>query len=85
VHSRLFDEELVILNLAKGQYYALDDVGARLWSGLEAGRTIEEIAQEVVAHHDVAFDRALTDLVALGEELIAQGLMVCVERRDSKR
>jgi hypothetical protein len=79
VHARLFDEELVILDLAKGEYFALDKVGAHLWSGLEAGRTPEQIALEIVAEYDVTFDRALTELVALGDELVAHGLMVRTE------
>ena len=83
VHARLFDEELVILDLAKGEYFALDDVGTRLWSGLLAGRTIEEIAQEVIAEYDVPLDRALSDLTGLGDELLAKGLMVCDESTGS--
>ena len=76
VHARLFDEELVILDLAKGEYYALDRVGACLWSGLQAGRSIDAIAREIVAEYDVTFERALDDLVALGDDLVAKGLMV---------
>ena len=76
VHARMFDEELIILDLAKGEYFAMDNVGARLWSGLEAGRTIDQIAKDVVAEYDVDLDRAMTDLVTLGDELMALGLMV---------
>jgi hypothetical protein len=79
VHARMFDEELVILDLAKGEYFALDPVGAHLWSGLEAGRTLEQIAGEIAAEYDVTLDRALAELVALGDELVAQGLMVSTE------
>lgn len=84
VHARLFDEELVILDLAKGEYFALDDIGTRLWSGLLAGRTIEQIAQEVVAEYDVPLDRALSDLTGLGDELLAKGLMVRDEGTGSR-
>jgi Coenzyme PQQ synthesis protein D (PqqD) len=80
VHARQFDEELIILDLAKGEYFALDAVGARLWTGLEAGRTVEQIAQQVVAEYDVELDTVLADLVALGDELVAQGLIVRDER-----
>ena len=76
VHTRLFDDELVILDLTKGEYFALDQIGARLWIGLEAGRTIEQIAQEVVAEYDVGLERALTDLAVLGDKLVSQGLLV---------
>jgi hypothetical protein len=82
VHARLFDEELVILDLAKGEYFSLDHVGARLWSGLEGGRTIGQIAQDVAAEYDVEYDRAVADLVALGDDLVAKGLMVPDERTD---
>jgi hypothetical protein len=76
VHSRLFDDELVILDLAKGEYFALNEVGARLWSGLEAGRSVEDVAREVVAEYDVDIDRVMTDFLALGDALIARGLLV---------
>jgi hypothetical protein len=76
VHARLFDEELVILDLAKGEYFALDQVGARLWSGLAAGRSVEDIAREIVDEYDVALERVVADLTALTDELVARGLMV---------
>jgi hypothetical protein len=85
VHARLFDQDLIILDLAKGEYFALDDVGARLWSGLEAGRAIEAIAQEIVSEYDVPIERALADLVALGDALVAQGLLVRTSAGESAR
>jgi hypothetical protein len=80
VHARIFDDELVILDLAKGEYFSLDPVGTLLWAGLEAGRAIEQIAEDVVSKYDVEPRRALVDLIALGDELVALGLMVRDER-----
>jgi Coenzyme PQQ synthesis protein D (PqqD) len=80
VHARLFDDELVILDLARGEYFALDPIGARLWSGLQTGKAIGEIAREIVAEYDVEFDTALADLTALGDDLVARGLLVHEER-----
>ncbi|MGA7119472.1 MAG: PqqD family protein [Polyangiaceae bacterium] len=85
VHARLFDEELVILDLAKGEYFALDRVGASLWSGLQAGRTIDQIAKDITAEYDVTLERVLADLVALGDDLVAKGLMVPDVRADEPR
>ncbi|HZU84816.1 MAG TPA: PqqD family protein [Polyangiaceae bacterium] len=82
VHTRLFDDELVILDLAKGQYFSLDPIGVLLWSGLEAGRPIEQIAADVATQYDVDASRALADLIALGDELVAEGLMVQDDRAD---
>jgi hypothetical protein len=76
VHTRLFDGELVILDLARGEYLALDAIGSLLWAGLEAGRSESEIAQSVVDEYDVSFENALADLQSLARELVDRGLFV---------
>ncbi len=75
VHARLFDGEMVVLHLDRGEYYALNEIGTELWSGLESGKTLAEIADSVVARFDVARDRALADLTELCNELLARGLV----------
>jgi len=76
VHARAFDEELVILDLQGGEYYALDPIGTMLWQGLASGQTIEEIAADVVREFDVTRERAIADLVALADDLLTRGLLV---------
>jgi hypothetical protein len=79
VHARAFDDELVLLDLAAGEYFALDAIGARLWQRLGAGSTIEDVAREIVDEYDVGPDRALADLVSLADELVARGLVLPVK------
>jgi hypothetical protein len=76
VHTRTFDGELVILDLAHGEYFALDPIGSRLWVALEQGRTIEQVAAEVVKEYDVSPETAAADLQALLEDLVRRGLLV---------
>ena len=76
VHSRMFAGELVILDMERGEYFALNEIGAALWSGLEAGKPLEEIAQEVVTRFDVALPQALADLRALCDDLLEHRLLV---------
>ena len=76
VHTRLFDGELVILDMARGEYLSLDAIGSRLWAGLEAGKSIEDVAAEVVAEYEVSVEQATADLEALTEELLELGLVV---------
>jgi hypothetical protein len=78
VHTREFDGELVILDLERGEYLALDAIGRALWSGLEKGRTVEQVAADVVAEYDVTLERATADLDALARDLLARGLFVAV-------
>jgi Coenzyme PQQ synthesis protein D (PqqD) len=79
VHTRLFDGELVILDLAKGEYLALDPIGSRLWRGLEDGRSVAQVAQEVVDEYDVSIEQATRDLQELVDEFLARGLFVLDE------
>jgi hypothetical protein len=83
VHARAFDDELVILDLAKGNYFALDPIGTCLWRGLETGADITQVAREVAAEYDVGFDRVLADLAKLVDELVALGLLV--EKGDTEQ
>jgi hypothetical protein len=76
VHARRFDDETVILDLARGEYLALDAIGSVLWEGLEAGLSIEDIARRVASEYDVTFERARADLEELTAELVARGLFV---------
>jgi hypothetical protein len=75
VHVRTFDGELVILDLARGDYFGVNEVGARLWIGLVAGRTPREIAMEIHGDYEVSPELLLADLVSLTHELIARGLV----------
>jgi hypothetical protein len=76
VHTRLFDGELVILDLEKGDYYALDEIGTALWHGLAAGKTVEQIGDEITELYEVKREQVIADLVSLCDTLVARGLVV---------
>jgi hypothetical protein len=76
VQTRTFDGDLVILDLAGGEYFALDAVGAHMWQGLAAGHEARDVAADVAKRYEVEVDRALDDLLALVAELTARGLLV---------
>jgi hypothetical protein len=76
VHARQFDEELIILDLAAGAYFALDTIGTRAWESFAQGKSVEETAAEFSREYEVEFDRALADLLKLSEELVSRGLLI---------
>jgi hypothetical protein len=76
VHTRLFDGELVILDLDRGEYLALDPIGSALWTGLEEGRTVEQVAQTIVTDYDVSLETARSDLQELAREFLSRGLFI---------
>lgn len=76
VHTRVFDGELVILDLSGGEYYALNATGTRFWRALEDGRTPREVGREIADECGVEFEAVLLDLLALGSQLLERGLLV---------
>lgn len=80
IHTRTFDGELVLLDLEGGDYFALDEIGAKFWAGVQAGKSLDALADEVAAEYDVSRAQAATDLAALRDELLARGLLVSEEK-----
>jgi hypothetical protein len=76
VLARQVGEETVMLDLARGTYFGLDPVGARIWQLLAEGRSLAETRDAIVAEYDVSAEDAERDLLALVADLTAQGLIV---------
>lgn len=75
-HVRAFEEELVILDFANGEYFALDAVGADVWHQLELGASLHEMATSLAARYDVAYEDALRDATSLLCSLMERRLIV---------
>jgi len=77
----LFQEvegEAVILDLAQGKYFGLDEVGTRIWQLLEAHGTAREVFDQMLEEFDVEPERFEADLEALLEAL-AESRLVTLE------
>ncbi len=75
VTAREFDGECVLLDLASGKYFGLDEVGGRMWHLLSRGLTLGEIPCELTKEFDVDSARALADTLAFADVLVSGGLM----------
>ena len=73
--SNLQDES-VILNLDRERYYGLDNVGTRFLSVLTTSESIESAYERLRDEYDVDPQILRTDLLALIENLIDQGLLI---------
>ena len=67
--------ETVLLNLQKGVYYGLDQVGNRVWNLIQQPKTIHEIQQVISEEYEVDADQCRQDLLVLMEELQTNGLI----------
>ncbi len=78
VSANLSGEE-VILSMQDGVYYGLDPIGARIWALLQQARSLDELADIVVAEYEVDRASALRDLVSLAGQMIERGLVEVVD------
>jgi hypothetical protein len=76
VQARRFHDEVVVGDMMGGEYYALDEVGAKVWEGLLAGATVAEVATKLAEEYDAEQARIEGDILALVAELLARRLLV---------
>jgi hypothetical protein len=76
VHTRRFGTELIILELSRGEYFSLDELGARIWEELVSGGSVGDVVERLAPDYDVVVDRLRADVRALAEELMMKGLLV---------
>ena len=66
----------VLLNPHDGQYYALNDVGRRVWELCDGARTIAEIISLVCQEYDAPEEMVRADVMELLEDLQGERLVV---------
>lgn len=71
--------EVVLLNLATGIYYGLNDVGTRIWSLLAEEGSLESVKNALLRQYDVAPQQVEKDLLDLMEQLRSKGLIQQLE------
>jgi hypothetical protein len=76
VRWRQFDDELVMVDLQGGEYFALNAVGARMWDLLASGKTLAETATALASEYNAGQDEILGDCTKLADELLKRGLIV---------
>lgn len=75
IAADVLDGEAIIINLATGSYYAMNNVGALVWRSIEQHCSIDEIAARVADDYEVSQDRARDDLLSLTQRLITEGVV----------
>ena len=73
--ARRVDDEVVILNVETGRYFALNETGAAIWDRLEKDCTVTELVAVVVAAYDVDEQQATGDVEDLVRHLADAGLV----------
>ncbi len=67
--------EAVLLNLASGQYYSLDEIGTQMWVLLAEHGEIEPVIAALLQEYEVTEQQLRVDLEKLISDLTVQGLL----------
>jgi hypothetical protein len=67
--------EVVILDIERGTYFGLTEVGAHIWGMIQEPRKIAEVVDGVVAVYDVTRETAEADVTELIADLASRGLV----------
>jgi len=76
VHSKVFDDEVVVIDMVSGVYYSLRGTAVDMWTMVEAGASPAEIGAALGARYDASGEtlaRAADDFLG---ELAGLGLIV---------
>ena len=65
----------VLLNLASGKYFILDDIGTRIWQLLNEHKHLTPTARAIQAEYAVDPQQAEQDLLNLTAKLAEHGLL----------
>ncbi|MBI4219104.1 MAG: PqqD family protein [Chloroflexi bacterium] len=77
------DGEAVLLNTRSGQYFGLNEVGARIWDGVTAGKSMAEVLEQIRTEYDVPAERLFADILKFLESL-EQSRLIRIERIQSQ-
>lgn len=76
VIQETIEGESVIVNLASGNYFSVDKVGAEIWENIEKGRSVGEILDHIFRLYNGDPDSIENSVKQLIDELIKEELVV---------
>lgn len=79
VAAKVIDGEAIIMNLANGLYYSMDEVGSAIWEMVEQARSVDEMAGALSARYDVERTTVDEDVARLVGQLLDEQLVVVTE------
>jgi hypothetical protein len=66
---------LILFNLDNGQYYALNEVGSRVWDLSDGTLSVSQIVETISGEYDAPADAVRADVLELLEELADEGIV----------
>jgi hypothetical protein len=77
--SDAIDQDLVILNLKRDDYVALDAIGRRIWELIASPRRVDELCQQLSQEFDGPPEQIAADTLAFLNELEREEMLNVVD------
>lgn len=72
-------DEVVMLSVAKGKYYGLNDIAAAIWERIERPIGVGELCDSLRRMYKVSREECEADVLPFLEQLLAKGLLRIAE------
>lgn len=76
VAAKILEGEAILINLTTGVYYSMADTGGRIWSLLEEGHTLGDVASTLEAEYDVDRETCERDVQHLVRQMLEENLVL---------
>ena len=76
IHSQIFDDEAVVMDMTSGLYFSLRGAAVAVWSAIMAGATRAQMATALAARYDAPDEAIATALDTTLKALSEHGLIV---------
>jgi hypothetical protein len=74
--------DMAIMSIAKGNYYMLNEVGARFWELIDEPRRIADVCQILLDEYEAEREQCERETIRLAQELLEHDLVEVVDATD---
>ncbi|MEJ2418284.1 MAG: PqqD family peptide modification chaperone [Exilibacterium sp.] len=65
------EDEVVMMSLESSAYLGLDDIGSRIWAGIETPTRVENLCRDLMRRYEIGLEQCLDDVISFLTELEA--------------
>jgi len=70
------DDEIVMMDVERGNYFGLNVVGSSIWQSLEELQTVESLVDIIIEEYDVSREKCKKDITPFIEQMLKSKLLV---------
>ena len=75
IAAKVIDGEAILINVANGMYYSMDNAGAVVWELIQEGHSLAQISECIAARYDASLETIRADIERLGDELVERNIV----------